>query len=143
VCEELVTVFPEQLPSVDLLVEEVIRVAQATANNRCAGDRLAALLPYTPPSAQSRCRFTCSTTHVRSSMLQDMTAGRPTEVDFLNGYVIKQAGARGMKVSMSWDMHCMMQICKLEHECFVFLDLCNCLPCLNVCRYLSTQPCTS
>jgi hypothetical protein len=48
VCQELVSVFPEHYPSVDALVQEVMRVAQVTANNRCA-ETPASCISHKPP----------------------------------------------------------------------------------------------
>jgi hypothetical protein len=64
-------------------------------------------------------------------MLQDMTAGRTTEIDFLNGYVIKQAEARGVKVRHADGTR--------MPAAFAFVS-----PCIwFTCRSLSTQPCIS
>jgi len=56
-----------------------------------------------PPTAEELVEFTLN--HVnssnRSSMLQDVTAKRPTEVAYLNGWVARRAGKLGLKAPVN------------------------------------------
>jgi 2-dehydropantoate 2-reductase len=41
-------------------------------------------------------RVTQMTAHNKSSMLQDIEAGRPTEIDFINGFIVERAQAHAL-----------------------------------------------
>ncbi len=67
------------------LVEEAVAVATAEGARLPEGDPLARVLATARRTAANRC-----------SMLQDLEAGRATEIDYLNGAVVGRAEAHGL-----------------------------------------------
>ncbi|GIL72600.1 hypothetical protein Vretifemale_2942 [Volvox reticuliferus] len=45
----------------------------------------------------------------RSSMLQDIVAGRPTELDYLSGWVLRAAAARGLQAPVNATLHALVK----------------------------------
>jgi 2-dehydropantoate 2-reductase len=41
---------------------------------------------------------------VKTSMLQDVEKGRPTEIDYMNGHVVKKGGELGIPTPLSAEM---------------------------------------
>ncbi|GLI68801.1 hypothetical protein VaNZ11_013300 [Volvox africanus] len=50
-----------------------------------------------------------ATANNRSSMLQDIAAGRATEVDYLNGWVLRAAAARGLQAPVNATLHALVK----------------------------------
>jgi 2-dehydropantoate 2-reductase len=44
---------------------------------------------------------TASTRNWKASMAQDVTKGRPTEIDYMNGHVVAQGRAKGVPTPVS------------------------------------------
>jgi len=63
---------------------------------------------FTDPAAKvlEACRSTASN---RSSMLQDLQAGRRTEVDFINGYIVEKAQERGVEAPLNLALYALVK----------------------------------
>jgi 2-dehydropantoate 2-reductase len=48
--------------------------------------------------------------HQRSSTAQDMARGRRTEIDFINGYVVRCADRHGIDVPLNRVLHALVRI---------------------------------
>ena len=81
------------------LVHEAERVAQSAGYPFDALDRVVALAR--------------ATANNRNSMLQDVEAGRQTEIDFINGAVVRMADAAGLDVPYN---HCVTQLVNALEE---------------------------
>lgn len=53
-----------------------------------------------------------------SSMLKDVEQGRPTESDFISGYIVRQAKARGVYAPLNYMLHSLVQMraAQARHE---------------------------
>jgi 2-dehydropantoate 2-reductase len=81
---------PERSSQVAALCREVREIA-------CAAGMAAAVADL----HQIVTQVISSTATNRSSMLQDVLAGRPTEIDYINGYLVKIADAQHLEASMN------------------------------------------
>ena len=75
---------PEMLRVIHQIVGEVMAVAAAVK------------VPLAPDMAEKVVRWTQEIRDIHTSMYDDWKAGRPTEIDFLNGYVAKVAREFGI-----------------------------------------------
>ncbi|HEY7531846.1 MAG TPA: 2-dehydropantoate 2-reductase [Nitrospiraceae bacterium] len=75
---------PEMFRVIPQIVEEVAAVAAAVK------------VPLAPDMAQKVVRWTEEIRDIHTSMYDDWKAGRPTEIDYLNGYVAKLGRAVGI-----------------------------------------------
>ena len=81
-------------PTLRALAEAIAEEGQAVA--RAAG----VALPY-PSAAEAALRTARDTADNRCSMLQDLEAARPTEIEYLNGAIAREAGPRGVPVPVN------------------------------------------
>jgi len=87
VCNGEVARRPTLAALVSALADEGQAVARAEGVPLPGEDAAAAALETAQATAANRC-----------SMLQDLDAGRPTEVEYLNGAIVRRAEARGLSV---------------------------------------------
>jgi len=78
-------------PTLRAMAQAVADEGQATA------DAAGVALPY-PSAARAAIDTARETAENRCSMLQDLEAGRPTEIDYLNGAIVRIAEERGVQV---------------------------------------------
>lgn len=85
------------LPETRDLMAALAREAAAVAQ------KLGKVLPYDDPveRVETVCRLTASN---RSSMLQDLERGTPTEIDYINGAVVGQGEAVGVPTPVNWTL---------------------------------------
>jgi 2-dehydropantoate 2-reductase len=76
-------------PTLKALAQAVAEEGEATA--RAAG----VALPY-PSAGEAVLETARKTADNRCSMLQDLEAGRPTEIDYLNGAIVRVAESHGI-----------------------------------------------
>lgn len=81
-------------PTLRALAEAIAQEGEAAAREEGVA------LPY-PSAAEAAIRTARDTAHNRCSMLQDLEAGRPTEIDFLNGAIVRAAEPRGLPVPVN------------------------------------------
>jgi 2-dehydropantoate 2-reductase len=48
-----------------------------------------------------------------SSTAQDLERGRPTEIDYLNGYVVRECDARGLPAPVNRTLHALIKLLEL------------------------------
>src|SRR5260370_33005398 len=75
-------------------VREIIAVAKAKGVRVAMPDPVEAVL-----------RFSESLPQAISSTAQDLERGRPTEIDYLNGYVVRECEARGLPAPVNRTLH--------------------------------------
>jgi len=84
-------------------VREIVALAKAK------GVRIAM-----PDPVEATLRFGDSMPHAISSTAQDLERGRPTEIDHLNGYVVRECDARGLPAPVNRTLHALVKL--LERE---------------------------
>jgi len=92
---------PRFAPAVGELVEEIMRVSAAAG--------FAAVTADLPAQVATVIRATANN---RSSMLQDVLAGRHTEIDYITGYLLRVAGRHGIEAPRNEEL--MRSIVDLE-----------------------------
>jgi len=50
-----------------------------------------------------------ATAHNRSSMLRDVERGRPTEIEFINGYIAREGQQLGIQTPLNAYLHTMIK----------------------------------
>lgn len=80
---------PEMLRVIHQIVEEVAAVSAAVK------------VPLAPDMAEKVVRWTQEIRDIHTSMYDDWKAGRPTEIDYLNGYVAKLGHERGIPTPLN------------------------------------------
>ena len=83
-------------------VREIIALADAK------GVRIAMLDPV-----EAVLRFSESMPQAISSTAQDLERGRPTEIDYLNGYVVRECEARGLPAPVNRTLHALVKLLEL------------------------------
>lgn len=81
--------FPEMLRVIHQIVEEVAAVAAAVK------------VPLPPDMPQRVVKWTQELRDIHTSMYDDWKAGRPTEIDALNGYIVRKGRALGIPVPLN------------------------------------------
>jgi 2-dehydropantoate 2-reductase len=80
-------------------VREIIALAQAK------GVRVAMLDPV-----EAVLRFSETMPHALSSTAQDLARGRPTEIDYLNGYVVRECDARELPAPVNRTLYALVKL---------------------------------
>jgi 2-dehydropantoate 2-reductase len=80
-------------------VREIMRLAAAK------GVRIAM-----PDPVEAVLRFGDSMPEAVSSTAQDLRRGRPTEIDYLNGYVVRECDARGLPAPVNRTLHALVKL---------------------------------
>jgi 2-dehydropantoate 2-reductase len=83
-------------------VREIIRLAEAK------GVRIAM-----PDPVEATLHFGDSMPQAVSSTAQDLKRGRPTEIDYLNGYVVRECDARGLPAPVNRTLHALIKLLEL------------------------------
>lgn len=80
-------------------VREIVRLADAK------GVRIAM-----PDPVEATLRFADCMPEAISSTAQDLARGHPTEIDYLNGYVVRECDARGLPVPVNRTLHALVKL---------------------------------
>jgi 2-dehydropantoate 2-reductase len=95
------------MPEVRQVMSEAVREIIALA--KAKGVRVAI-----PDPVEAVLRFSESIPHAMSSTLQDVERGRPTEIDYLNGYVVRECDARGLPVPVNRTLYALVKLLELR-----------------------------
>ncbi|HKD27965.1 MAG TPA: ketopantoate reductase family protein [Xanthobacteraceae bacterium] len=87
-------------------VREIIALAKAKAVRVAMPDPVEAVL-----------RFADSMPQAISSTAQDLERGRPTEIDYLNGYVVRECDARGLQAPVNRTLHALVKLLEQAPPC--------------------------
>ena len=85
------------------VVREVVAVAQAAGQPMVLDDALAAMA-----------RIAQSMPGQRSSTAQDMARGRPTEIDHLNGFIVRRGAELGVPTPVNQALHALVKLVDLN-----------------------------
>lgn len=91
------------LPEVRRVMAEAVREIIALAAAR--GVRIAM-----PDPVEAVLQFGKYMPQAISSTAQDLERGRPTEIDFLNGYVVRECDARGLPAPVNRTLHALVKL---------------------------------
>ncbi len=80
---------PEMLAMIRLIVDEAVLVARAEG------------VPLAPGIADTVIQSAQEIREIHTSMFDDWKAGRRTEIDFLNGYLVRRGSALGIRVPVN------------------------------------------
>jgi 2-dehydropantoate 2-reductase len=94
---------PEMRQVMSEAVREIIALAEAK------GVRIAM-----PDPVEAVLRFGEYMPHAISSTAQDLERGRPTEIDYLNGYVVRECDARGLPAPVNRTLHALVKLLELR-----------------------------
>src|SRR5262249_34095730 len=91
------------MPEIRQVMSEAVReiIALAKAN----GGRIAM-----PDPVEAVLRFGEYMPQAISSTAQDLERGRPTEIDYLNGYVVRACDARGLPAPVNRTLHALVKL---------------------------------
>jgi 2-dehydropantoate 2-reductase len=92
-----------EIPQVRHVVAEAVREIMALAQAK--GVRVAM-----PDPVESTLRFGDAMPHAISSTAQDLQRGRTTEIDYLNGYVVRECDARGLPAPVNRTLHALVKL---------------------------------
>ena len=91
------------MPQVRQVMSEAVREIIALAKTK--GVRIAM-----PDPVEATLRFADSMPQAISSTAQDLERGRPTEIDYLNGYVVRECDARGLPAPVNRTLHALVKL---------------------------------
>lgn len=91
------------MPQIRLVMSETVREIIALAQAK--GVRLA-----NPDPVEAMLRFSESMPHAISSTAQDLERDRPTEIDYLNGYVVRECDARGLPAPVNRTLYALVKL---------------------------------
>jgi len=91
------------MPQVRHVMAEAVREIMALAEAK--GVRIAMSDPV-----EATLRFAESMPEAISSTAQDLHHGRPTEIDYLNGYVVRECDARGLPAPVNRTLHALVKL---------------------------------
>ena len=91
------------MPQVRQVMSEAVREITALADAK--GVRIAM-----PDPVEAVLRFGESMPQAVSSTAQDLERGRPTEIDYLNGYVVRECDARGLPAPVNRTLHALVKL---------------------------------
>ncbi len=91
------------MPEIRQIMSEAVREIIALAEAR--GVRIAM-----PDPVEAVLRFSESMPRAISSTAQDLERGRPTEIDYLNGYVVRECDARGLPAPVNRTLHALVKL---------------------------------
>jgi 2-dehydropantoate 2-reductase len=91
------------MPEIRLVMSEAVREIIALA--KAKGVRIAM-----PDPVEAVLRFSESMPQAMSSTAQDLERGRPTEIDYLNGYVVRECDARGLPAPVNRTLHALVKL---------------------------------
>jgi 2-dehydropantoate 2-reductase len=91
------------MPQVRQVMGEAVREIIALA--KAKGVRIAM-----PDPVEAVLRFADSMPQAISSTAQDLERGRPTEIDYLNGYVVRECDARGLPAPVNRTLYALVKL---------------------------------
>jgi 2-dehydropantoate 2-reductase len=91
------------MPEIRQVMGETVREIIALA--KAKGVRVAM-----PDPVEAVLRFSESMPLAISSTAQDLERGRPTEIDYLNGYVVRECDARGLPAPVNRTLHALVKL---------------------------------
>jgi 2-dehydropantoate 2-reductase len=91
------------MPQVRHVMSEAVREIIVLAEAK--GVRIAM-----PDPVESTLRFGDAMPQAVSSTAQDLQRGRPTEIDFLNGYVVRECDSRGLPAPVNRTLHALVKL---------------------------------
>ena len=91
------------IPEIREVMSEAVREIIALANAK--GVQVAM-----PDPVEAVLRFSESMPQAISSTAQDLECGRPTEIDYLNGYVVRECDARGLPAPVNRTLHALVKL---------------------------------
>jgi 2-dehydropantoate 2-reductase len=91
------------MPQIRLVMSETVREIIALAQAKEV--RVA-----NPDPVEAMLRFSESMPHAISSTAQDLERGRPTEIDYLNGYVARECDARGLPAPVNRTLYALVKL---------------------------------
>jgi 2-dehydropantoate 2-reductase len=94
---------PQVRQIMDDAVREIVTLAKAK------GVRIAM-----PDPVEAVLRFADTMPQAISSTAQDLARGRPTEIDYLNGYVVRECDARGLPAPVNRTLHALVKLLELR-----------------------------
>ncbi|MCL2429974.1 MAG: ketopantoate reductase family protein [Alphaproteobacteria bacterium] len=91
------------MPQIRLVMSEAVREIIALAQAKRV--RIAM-----PDPVEAMLRFSESMPEAISSTAQDLERGRPTEIDYLNGYVVRECDARGLQAPVNRTLYALVKL---------------------------------
>ena len=95
------------MPEIRQVMSEAVREIVALANAK--GVQVAM-----PDPVEAVLRFSESMPQAISSTAQDLERSRPTEIDYLNGYVVRECDARGLPAPVNRTLHALVKLLELR-----------------------------
>ncbi len=96
------------MPQVRRVMTDAVREIVALAEAK--GVRIALPDPAVPDPVEATLRFAEAVPQAISSTAQDIARGRPTEIDYLNGYVVRECDAFGLPAPVNRTLHALVKL---------------------------------